>query len=372
MDNTTLAPRLQGVSPKKYRMFPDAAWLNREPNIREVARALGLTGDERNFDCFRESHPQNKPRRALSVHGKTNTMRCFSCDKHQLSPIDLTSQVLGVSIGQAITWLDERFHAPRIRSAPATPPKSGKYKAEMTLENLIRAPRWATLNHPEQAALAAIAARCPQAGSEKWSMRCSYAMLAEWLGTSKRTACRIFDGLRRKGCIRTATVHTGRVTKRGIWIKQLYVTISAMVLQPLAATGATATSYEAPNMASAVRSATDGAICYRASQSPVQGIDTSSLTVHRSEICLPDGVVAAQRENGTGELSAKEECAVLARELNLSVGDLRDIANKHGDDETRIREELRERLRVRDSKELPLDEPVLPAQAEGHEYVERV
>jgi hypothetical protein len=258
--NSISGPRCQGDAQKKARTLPDVAWLKREIDIRDVASALGLSGDGKNFNCPSESHPAGKPRRSLSIHGKTNTARCFACNNRQLSTIDLTMTVLGIGLGQAITWLDERFHAPRIRCTLATPPKPGKYKADMTLENLIRSPRWVDLDHSEQAALLAIAARCPQAGSEQWSTRCSYDTLAGWIGASRRTAARVIDSLRKQHFIRTNTVHTGHVTNSGMWIKQLYVTISAMALQPLAPAGTTATSYEVPPTALAVRSATDGTL----------------------------------------------------------------------------------------------------------------
>jgi hypothetical protein len=200
--------------------------------VADVAYRLGLKGDGRKFDCFRETHPSDKPRRGLSVNGKTNTLKCFGCNGKPLSTIDLVMEMHGCDVGAAIRWLAGCYPSvPMAKVKASGAIKQSNYKSEMTLQDLVLSPGWAAMGLSERAIITALAARCPKAGSEQWTIRCTYQKIAEWASVSRRTAITGMEGLRKRRAVHTSLVRTNRKSDRGFWLRELLVRISALALR---------------------------------------------------------------------------------------------------------------------------------------------
>jgi hypothetical protein len=126
------------------------------------------------FDCFRD-HRHGKGPRSLSVHGTANRMRCFTCDKRSLSPIDLVMRVRGCDVASAIQWIAEKF--PGIPTRQMHLSRKGRsYKSNrvkpLTLQNRMTTPGWAARSPSAAKVITAIFARTPEAGSEQACLRC--------------------------------------------------------------------------------------------------------------------------------------------------------------------------------------------------------
>lgn len=231
-------------SKKSSRSVPDAAWIRREIPIADVARALGLQGDGRLFDCPREEHPRGKKQRSLSVHGESNTVRCFACDERSLSNISLVMAVNGLDVGGAIRWLAGRFPGvplAKVRINGGNVKVTGNGSQNMSLQDLIVSPGWAAFSPAAKIVLTAIFSRAPKAGSEQGQLRCTYTLLTEWTGLRGRsTISKALEELREAGAIKTHTVTTNLRSKRGFWLKQLLVRVSPRALN--------ATSYSVQKM----------------------------------------------------------------------------------------------------------------------------
>jgi hypothetical protein len=218
------------VPQPRARDLPDAKWMRKEIAIADVAHKLGLAGDSKNFDCWRD-HPSGKPRRSLSVHRKSNTARCFTCDKRNLSTIDLVAGVTGYDVSAAIRWLDNEFPgAPRV-SPKRDEPYVRPAKTQMTLQGLITSPGWTERSLAAKAVLAAIFARVPAAGSEKDTLRCTYDQMASWTGMSRATIARALGELRGSQAIRTWKIPTEWRTSRGFRLRETVIRVSPLALR---------------------------------------------------------------------------------------------------------------------------------------------
>ena len=214
--------------------MPDSKWIRREIAGPEVARALGIEGDGRNFDCPGE-HGSGKRRRSLSYHARSNTFRCFSCHQRALSVIDLVMTIRGCDVGSAIRWLDSKFPgAPRVRIKA----KRGSLKRVrtnmkgFTLQELICSPGWRALSQAGKLVLATIFARTPAAGSERGCIKCTYGEILEWTGIrSRATLSGALKELREAGAVKTALVSSGLQNKQGFWLRQLQFRVSRRALR---------------------------------------------------------------------------------------------------------------------------------------------
>lgn len=201
----------------------------------DVARKLGLQGDAKAFDCFRE-HPRGDSRRSLKVHGKSNTMRCFRCDRQRsLSNIDLVMQVSGYDVAKAILRIADTFPGvPAVELRPGHHVRSRKPTptSRLTPQSLITSQGWVAMSSAAKIIVIAILARCPAAGSEQNCLRCSYNRLRDWTDLSSRaTIAKALRELRQTGAIQTDTVPTNSRTRRGFWLKELFVRVSPRAMQ---------------------------------------------------------------------------------------------------------------------------------------------
>jgi hypothetical protein len=233
------------------RSFPDAGWINKEISIVEVARALGLQGDGRVFDCFRD-HPYGKPKRSLSVHAAANKARCFVCDKRSMSNIDLVMNVRGCDVGPAIKWFGTYFkNIPTVELRPKRRRMTyaQSRRRPMTLENLVTSAGWTALSPAAKLVLTAIFARTPAMGSERGCLHCTYALIMRWTGLrSRATIAAALQELRNAKSIQTERVPTNHRTRRGFWLKELLVRVSPRAMRVPRDTRRTATSYSVQKM----------------------------------------------------------------------------------------------------------------------------
>jgi hypothetical protein len=238
--STTTAPELpkpvsRRAPPPQTRPLrrPDAQWIRREIAVADVARKLGLEGDGWRFDCFRH-HPFGKRKRSLSVHHQSNTIRCFTCDDRSMSPIDLVAKVNGCGVGAAILWIGERFPGVptvELRLKRRSKTYVRRQTQTLTVDTLVRSPGWAALSLAAKAVITAILARTPAAGSEQYSLRCSYEALRKWTGVrSEATIARALRELTNAQAIHKGTVPTGMRTQRGFWTRQLLIRVSQRAL----------------------------------------------------------------------------------------------------------------------------------------------
>lgn len=221
-----LSPQQPTPRQNHSHRLPDAKWIRKNIPIANVARELGLNGDGRVFDCFSGDHPAGKRKRSLSIHGKSNTMRCFDCDTKSLSNIDLVVQVMGISLGDAIKWIDLHFPGvPQIELKPK-PENRHRHRESKTLnpQALIISRGWAEMSLSAKAVITAIIHRSPQAGSEQFMLRCSYDELMAWTGIgSKATISNALTELRRRPAISTWTEK--RKNRAGFMVKELVIRI---------------------------------------------------------------------------------------------------------------------------------------------------
>lgn len=233
------------------RLLPNATWIRKEIPVAEVAQRLGLKGDGRNFDCWRE-HPLAKRRRSVGVHGVSNTMRCFTCDARSLSNIDLVMTVKGCDVGTAIRWFERNFNGiPRVEGRLKSKRKSYAHRQTraLTLQNLVTSPGWAALGSAAKIVLAAIFARTPAAGGEQGCLRCTYQNLIEWSGLrSRATIAAALRELRRTGAIQAGTVPTNFRTRRGFRLRELFIRVSARAMRAPRDAQRTATGYSVQNL----------------------------------------------------------------------------------------------------------------------------
>ena len=228
---------------KLSRTLPDAAWIRRNIPVAEVARKLGMQGNERMFDCFRP-HPRGKRKPSLSVHPISNTVRCFTCDKRSMSNIDLVMDVRGCRVGEAIKWISGHFKnlpTVELRLKQGRKDYTQNRARPLTLQNLVTSEGWAALNPKAKVILAAIVARTPATGAEQGCLHCTYDGIMKWTGIrSKATVSAALKELRNCKAIHTDLVPTNFKTKRGFPVKETFVRVDARAMRaPRASTTST-------------------------------------------------------------------------------------------------------------------------------------
>jgi hypothetical protein len=98
--------------------IPDARWVNRYIDVREVARLLEIRATGRKYHCWNPANHRNGDRdESVGFWQSGNRLKCFVCDFPASGPIDLVIRVLGGDIRSALAWLTERF--PGIPCIPA-------------------------------------------------------------------------------------------------------------------------------------------------------------------------------------------------------------------------------------------------------------
>jgi hypothetical protein len=96
----------------KTVLVPDAAYINRNISVRDVAHQLDLHPEPKGKRC---RCPLDRSHFA-SVWVKKNRVRCFKCWSGKKNtcwnPINLVIEVKGVAVGDAIKWIADRWKVP--------------------------------------------------------------------------------------------------------------------------------------------------------------------------------------------------------------------------------------------------------------------
>ena len=133
--------------------YPDLKFIKQHIPISDIARELGLrVNGHFRARCWRSENHRNGDRNpSITFQKKTNRGRCWVCDQHAWSNLDLVMMVRGCDFPAAVAWLCERFPVPAA--------KPGKHIAERRQWNptyrvgtnsspfewLVRAGLWAEL-----------------------------------------------------------------------------------------------------------------------------------------------------------------------------------------------------------------------------------
>lgn len=144
---------------------PDFAYIRANVPIRDVAAKLGIVLNGRNAHCWRPlQHAHGDADPSIRFDRRRNKGRCFVCDAHAWSTLDLVMMVLGCDVVAAARWITARFIVP--------PPPSGKHLVQRTetnprfrigvsnsnLEIVIHGGVWARLPGSARSVLAVLAA----------------------------------------------------------------------------------------------------------------------------------------------------------------------------------------------------------------------
>ncbi len=209
-------------------IVPDARFIRREVFIGDVAVRLGLRGNGRRLYCWREAHTKRSARPTVGVHLKSNSLRCFDCDRKNLSPVDLVASVRGCSVGRAFEWLACEYpNIPKVRLETMGDSSSVRTWDVPSCDALVLSPAWARLSHSEKALACAIIARVPRERDTHPLFSCSYDSLQRLTGIgNRRTLSKALGALRRSGLIQTALVPTGKETKSGFATRQTLVRLT--------------------------------------------------------------------------------------------------------------------------------------------------
>ena len=132
--------------------YPDLKFIKQHVLIADVARELDVQVFGSRARCWRPESHQNRDRTpSVGFQRRTNRGRCWVCDDHSWSVIDLVMMVLDCDFPAAVAWVCERFPVPAV--------KPGKHIAERRQWNptyrvgtngspfewLVRAGLWADL-----------------------------------------------------------------------------------------------------------------------------------------------------------------------------------------------------------------------------------
>jgi hypothetical protein len=96
---------------------PDVAWIKKRVPVLAVGRVLGLQIRRGKTKCWRpENHTHGDANPSLCFFERGNRVRCFVCDmRGGHSNIDLVTGVRGISFGDAVRWIAERFPVPNVK-----------------------------------------------------------------------------------------------------------------------------------------------------------------------------------------------------------------------------------------------------------------
>jgi hypothetical protein len=178
---------------------PDLEWAKSRIPIPDVARVLGLEICGRMIRCWRpDAHQYGDRTPSVGIQLRANRVKCFVCDARRLSTVDLVMSVEGLSIFEALLWLDARFDIPRVprgKHLAARVTSGHPFRAGVSatpLEELIRSGLYAEMSACEIRLLDVLLVF---ADPETGKARLSYAGLRRYSGIKKDST--VSKGLKR-------------------------------------------------------------------------------------------------------------------------------------------------------------------------------
>jgi hypothetical protein len=131
--------------------YPDLHFIKKRISVVQIARELGLNVFGSTGQCWRPENHRNADRNpSVHFHSKKNIGRCFVCDPHAWSNIDLVMMILGISTREAVNWIARRFTVPNIPkgkhiSRRESTDVSRVGTSGFPLEDVVRSGFWASL-----------------------------------------------------------------------------------------------------------------------------------------------------------------------------------------------------------------------------------
>ena len=142
-------------------MLPDFEYIRTKVSIIAVARELGLSVTGYRARCWRtENHRNGDAGPSMAFRKKQNTGRCFVCDPHTYSNIDLVMHVRGCGLREAVSWIAARFPVPplpkgsHIKKRESWSPRFRASNVEGdVIPMLVSSGLWCTFSHAERSIL---------------------------------------------------------------------------------------------------------------------------------------------------------------------------------------------------------------------------
>jgi hypothetical protein len=184
--------------------LPDFDYIRTKIPITAVARQLGLHVNGYRARCWRpDQHRNGDADPSVRFHKATNRGRCFVCDPHALSNIDLVMAVRGCGLRSAIQWITALFTVPlrakgsHIGTREEWFPRFRAGDVGTVVETLVRSGIWSTLSHAERSILPVLSA---YVGRDNGPVAISYQGLMQFSGVGSSAtiaaALRRFEQMR--------------------------------------------------------------------------------------------------------------------------------------------------------------------------------
>ena len=192
--------------------IPDFDFIRKHVPIVDVARALGIRISGREAHCWRTEHHQHGDRTpSISFHRGKNTARCFVCDDHPLSTIDLVMAHTGQTLFEVGRWFVVRFGVPlRAKNAKLVRPERwhiGRVGVgDRLYEDLVRSGLWAAMSDAGRSIFVVIKTLADYDGK----LEISYRGLSRYAG--KRNRSSISGALRQFERMGFLRIHRGAGT----------------------------------------------------------------------------------------------------------------------------------------------------------------
>ncbi|WP_263375551.1 hypothetical protein [Granulicella aggregans] len=141
----------------------DFEYIRKKISIVEVASQLGLVVNGYRAHCWRkESHRNGDASPSIAFRKKQNTGRCFVCDDHTWSNLDLVMLYLSCDLRAAAEWIKARFTVPTLQKGDhvikrqAWHPHFRASDTDSVVDALVRCGIWASLSNAERSILPAL------------------------------------------------------------------------------------------------------------------------------------------------------------------------------------------------------------------------
>ena len=142
---------------------PDLEHIKTKIPIQEIASELGLIVRGHRANCWRlENHRNGDSDPSITFWKKKNRGRCWVCDEHSWSNLDLLMMVLPCDFPTAVAWVCERFQIPAAKPGKHIVHRNGwhpsyrVYTNESLFEWLVRSGLWAELTPTQRSVLPAL------------------------------------------------------------------------------------------------------------------------------------------------------------------------------------------------------------------------
>lgn len=144
--------------------IPDVEYIKAKVPIMAVADALGIRiAGKFQAHCWRlEAHRRGDAGPSFRFHKKTNKGRCFVCDAHIMSNIDLVMLYRTLEFREAVAWIAGTFPVPdiprgaHVKKRKDWSPQFRASDADGVIALLIRGHLWRDLSPAEQSILAVL------------------------------------------------------------------------------------------------------------------------------------------------------------------------------------------------------------------------